>query len=95
MPSFNEYYGSVKFPGKKLQNDLIRLDFNGYVDARHKGVRLEGFSMRLLAQGQTSGDGQTEMSIKLTPEQWLDLIDAMKAEFESVQKARKNFEDLR
>lgn len=95
MPSFNEYYGSVKLPGKEVSNDLIRLDFNGYVDARHKGVRLEGFSMRLFVPGKNSDDGQTEMSIKLTPEQWLDLVDAMKAEFESVQKARKNFEDLR
>jgi len=94
MPEFNQYYGSVKLPGKKLQNELIRVDFNAYVDARHKGVRLEGFSLRFLVQGKNSEDGQTEMSIKLTPEQWLDLVDAMKAEFESVQKARKNIEDL-
>ena len=78
-----------------MSNDLIRVDFNGYVDARHKGVRLEGFSLRLFVAEKNSEDGQTEMSIKLTPEQWLDLVDAMKAEFESVQKARKNIEDLR
>ena len=95
MPSFSEYYGSVKLPGKKLHNDLIRVDFNAYVDARHKGVRLEGFSLRLFVPGKNSEESQMEMSIKLTPEQWLDLVDAMKAEFESVQKARKNIEDLR
>ncbi|HTR42081.1 MAG TPA: hypothetical protein VMH87_10745 [Pseudomonadales bacterium] len=95
MPSFNEYYGHVQLPGGKSHNDSLRLDFNAHVDAQPEGARLEGFTLRLSVHGKNSPDGQTEMSIKLTPEQWLDLIDGMKAEFESVQKARKNFEDLR
>jgi hypothetical protein len=94
MPSFNEYYGHVRLPGGKLSNDLIRLDFSAHVDAQPESTRLEGFTLRLFVQGKNAADGQPETSIKLTPEQWLDLIDAMKAEFESVQKARKNFEDL-
>jgi hypothetical protein len=38
---------------------------------------------------------QPEMSVTLTAEQWLDLIDAMKAEFERVQKGRKELDDMR
>jgi hypothetical protein len=48
----------------------------------------------MLVPGKQLSDEQSEMSITLTPEQWLDLIDAMKAEFESVQKARKDFNDI-
>jgi hypothetical protein len=93
MVSFNQYHGYVKLPGKKLYNELIHLDFNGHVDARPESARLEGFSLRMFVRGKREEE-KLEMCIKLTPEQWLDLIDGMKAEFESVQKARKAFEDL-
>ncbi len=94
MPAFNKYNGSVKLPGGKLRNDLVHLDFNAHVDARPESTKLEGFTLRLFVQGKNASDEQPELSIKLTPEQWLDLVDAMKAEFESVQKARKNIEDM-
>ena len=95
MASHNEYRGYVKLPKIKPQNDLIRLDFNGHIDSRPEGTKLEGFSLRMFVPGKTPGDNGPEISVTLTPEQWLDLIDAMKAEFDSVQKARKEFDDLR
>ena len=95
MASHNEYYGYVKLPNEKLQNDLIRLDFNGHINSVGEGTRLEGFSLRMFVPGKHPGDKPPEISVTLTPEQWLDLIDSMKAEFESVQKARKEFDDLR
>jgi hypothetical protein len=33
-----------------------------------------------------------EMSVYLRPEEWLDLIDAMKDEFEMAQKGRRDIE---
>lgn len=95
MASFTEYHGYIKLPKEKLQKDLIRVDFNAHIDSRREGTKLEGFSLRLFVPGKSPKDEQPEMSITLTPEQWLDLIDAMKAEFESVQKARKEFDDMR
>jgi hypothetical protein len=94
MASPNEYHGYVKLPKKKLSKDLIRLDFNGHVDVQPRNASLRGFSLRMSIPGKNPEDDHPEISVTLTPEQWLDLIDAMKAEFESVQKARKNFEDL-
>lgn len=94
MASFNEYRGYVKFPGRDLCDGLIRLDFNGHLNvmSEPKSSKLEGFSLRMFVAGKKPGDDKPEMSITLTPEQWLDLIDAMKAEFESVQEARKSFD---
>jgi hypothetical protein len=95
MASFNEYYGHVKLPKEKLRKDLIRLDFNGQIQSRPEGTKLEGFSLRMFVPGKNLGDDSPEISVTLTPEQWLDLIDSMKAELESVQKARKEFDDIR
>ena len=95
MASPNEYRGCVKLPNKKLYNDLIQLDFNGHVAIKPGNTRLEGFSLRMFVSNKDSKDEQPELRITLTPEQWLDLIDAMKAEFESVQQARKQFDDMR
>jgi len=95
MALHNDYRGSIKLPNKKLYDDLIRLDFNSHVAIQPGNAKLEGFSLRLFVPGKRSKDEQPEISITLTPEQWLDLIDAMKAEFESVQKARKEFDDMR
>ena len=94
MASPNEYHGYIKLPKKKLSDCSIRLDFNGHVDVQPRNASLRGFSLRMHVPGKQSNDEQSEMSITLTPEQWLDLIDAMKAEFESVQKARKDFNDI-
>jgi hypothetical protein len=96
MTSHHEYHGYLKLPKKKLQNDLIRVDFNGHIEARPGSAKLEGFSLRMaVIPGKGVKEEQPEMSVTLTPEQWLDLIDSMKAEFESAQKARKEFDGLR
>jgi hypothetical protein len=95
MASPNEYHGYVKLPKKKSYNDLIRVDFNGHIEASPGNAKLEGFSLRMFVPGKNLEDDHPEISVTLTPEQWLDLIDSMKAEFESVQKARKGFDDLR
>jgi hypothetical protein len=95
MTSPIEYRGTVKLPNKKSYDGLIRLDFTGHVAIRPGNAKLEGLSLRMFVPGKNSKDEQPEMSITLTAEQWLDLIDEMKAEFESVQKARKEFDDMR
>jgi len=94
MASFNEYQGYAKLPGRNLCEGLVRLDFNGQLNVASEpnSSKLEGFSLRMLVSGKNAGDDRTEISITLTPEQWLDLVDAMKAEFESVQEARKSFD---
>jgi hypothetical protein len=40
----------------------------------------------------TSQDVHPEMSVYLRPEEWLDLIDTMKDEYEAVDKGRKDLE---
>jgi hypothetical protein len=94
MASPNEYRGYIKLPKEKPSDCSIRLDFNGHMDVQPRNASLRGFSLRMSVPGKQSNDERSEMSITLTPEQWLDLVDAMKAEFESVQKARKGFDDI-
>jgi len=93
--SQNEYRGVVKLPKKKASRETVQLDFNGYIDSQPEGTKLSGISLRLSVIGKGAREDQTEISITLRPEEWLDLIDAMKEEFESVQKARKNFDEIR
>ena len=95
MPSQNQYPGYVKLPRKELCTENIRLEFNGHIDSNSNGTRLEGFSLRLFPLNKNHKDEQPEISVTLRPEEWLDLIDAMKEEFESVSKARKDFDELR
>ena len=94
MASPNEYRGFVKLPRKKQCLENIRLDFNGHIDSKPGGTKLEGFSLRLFVVGKTGKDELPEISVTLRPEEWLDLIDAMKEEFESVSKAREDFDKL-
>lgn len=94
MASPNEYRGYIKLPKEKLSDCSIRLDFNGHMDVQPRNTSLRGFSLRMSVPGKQLNDERPEMSITLTPEQWLDLVDAMKAEFDSVQKARKDFNDI-
>ena len=95
MASLNEYPGYVKLPKKKPSKDSVKLDFSGHIEPHPGHAKLEGFSLRMLVHSGNPEHDQLEMSISLTPEQWLDLIDTMKAEFESVQKARKEFDEMR
>lgn len=94
MASNNEYYGYVKLPGKECAAEKVRLDFNGHVDAESKGTKLGGFSLRVFVSKKGPKDDQPEISVTLRPEEWLDLIDAMKEEFEAAQVVRKQFDDL-
>lgn len=95
MPSHNEYHGYIKLPKKKLYEHLIRLDFNGNMETSSKGTKVEGFSLRMFTIDQDLRGEHPEIGVKLTSEQWLDLIDAMKAEFELVQEDRKKLDGLR
>jgi len=94
MASNNEYYGYAKLPGKECDAEKIRLDFNGHVDAESKGTKLGGFSLRMFVAKKGIKDDQPEIGVTLRPEEWLDLIDAMKEEFEAAQIVRKQFDDL-
>jgi hypothetical protein len=94
MASNNEYYGYVKLPGKEAAAEKVRLDFNGHVDAQSKGTKLGGFALRIFVSKKGPKDDQPEISVTLRPEEWLDLIDAMKEEFEDAQTVRKQFDDL-
>ena len=94
MASRNKYRGYVKLPKMELYEDTIRLDFNGHVHSEPNGTKLEGFSLRLFVLKKNAKDQQPEISVTLRPEEWLDLIDAMKEEFESVSKIRKTLDDM-
>lgn len=94
VASNNEYYGYVKLPGKECAAEKVRLDFNGHVDAESKGTKLGGFALRVFVPKKGPKDDQLEISVTLRPEEWLDLIDAMKEEFEAAEVVRKQFDDL-
>lgn len=93
MASKNEFKGYVKIPGKPLTHPKVRLDFNFNLDGEGDSVDLKGFSLRMFAFTETSHTEDPEISVTLSPEQWLDLIDSMKEEFESAQKWRKKMEE--
>lgn len=65
------------------------------METSSNGTKVEGFSVRMFTIDQNLRGEHPEIGVKLTSEQWLDLIDAMKAEFELVQKHRKKLDDLR
>ncbi|HEY5552040.1 MAG TPA: hypothetical protein VIK52_09135, partial [Opitutaceae bacterium] len=88
MASHNEYPGYVKLPRKKLYHETIRLDFNPHIRSDPDATKLEGFSLRLFVLAKKFRDQQPEMSVTLSAEQWLDLVDEMKREFEFAQSAR-------
>ncbi len=98
MPSLNEYPGYVKLPKKKLYNAKIRLDFNAQITSGPEPgtEKLHRFVLRLFTKGKSfkSQREQPEMSVDLRPEEWLDLIDAMKEEYELAVKSLKDFDNL-
>jgi len=91
MASQNEFPGYMKLPKKRLVNTRLRLDFNSRIVSDSKSSRWEGFSLRLFKLAKGIGN-DPELSVDLRPEEWLDLIDAMKEEYERAEKARKKFE---
>src|SRR5262249_30819540 len=73
----------------------ICLTFNGNIHSTgSKGVRLDGFTLRLSTSGPIN-EGSAEIGITLTVEQWLDLVADMKREFEKFQHLRKQMDDFR
>jgi hypothetical protein len=97
MAKQNEYPGYVKLPKKKLYHANIRLDFNGLIRPDVKGVKLDGFSLRMFTLEKRFPLGkrreeQPEISVTLRPEEWLDLIVAMKDEYEAVWENHKGFD---
>jgi hypothetical protein len=90
MAKFNEYYGYIKLPGKKLYKHSVRLNFNGNMEKGPEGAKLRGFSLRMFVSGEMGKRPQPEISVTLTPEQWLDLIDAMKAEYKKGNCSRES-----
>jgi hypothetical protein len=81
MASHNQHRGYVKLPKKKLYSENVSLDFNGHIDSKPHGTKLEGFSLRAFVLGKTFKDDQPEICVTLRPEEWLDLIDAIKEGF--------------
>jgi hypothetical protein len=97
MAKHNEYHGYVKLPQKRLYQANIRLDFNGRIRPHEKGSKLDGFSLRMFTLGKKlqlgkRRDEQPEISVTLRPEEWLDLIDAMKNEYEVVSANLKELD---
>ena len=92
MASHNEYQGYVKLPNKKLYRENIRFDFNPHVHSGPDDARLRGFTMRMFVLSKDYKDQQPELSVTLTTEQWLDLIDSMKQQFEQAKEIRKNMD---
>ncbi|HZM01652.1 MAG TPA: hypothetical protein VFC44_01395 [Candidatus Saccharimonadales bacterium] len=78
----NEYYGYIKLPKKKSYRSKIRLDFNANIAGGAGNTKMEGFALRLWVLSKKPLDGP-EIGVKLRPEEWLDLINAMKEAFES------------
>jgi hypothetical protein len=94
MASHNSYPGYVKLPQRPLYKETVRLDFNANIRSKPGDTKLEGFALRLFVLKKGPKDQQPEIAIHLRPEEFIDLADAMKAEFESAQRAHKRIDDL-
>lgn len=97
MASHNSYPGYVKLPGKQLYHDTIRLDFNARIESDSVQTKLRGFSLRMFTLPEPKDFGkqtQPEISVTLTAEQWLDLIDEMRRVLDQSDDIRKSLEDM-
>jgi hypothetical protein len=92
MNTRNPLPGHVKLPGKEEVDREVRLDFNSLVGDAHGRTRIEGFNLRMFTIGKF-GEEHPEISVDLTPEQWLDLIEAMRNEFDVAQRDLKTLEE--
>jgi hypothetical protein len=97
----NEYRGAgyIKIPKKKLYHSTIRIDFNSRIVRNSGKTKLLGFSLRMfgpveIIKGKFKHN-HPEISVHLRAEEWLDLIDTMKAEYKSAQKMLKDMDSLR
>jgi len=96
MASHNLFPGYVKIPGEPLYHHDIRVDFNFQVESKPGETRLNSFNLRMFTLPETKDRGkgtEPEIAVKLTAEQWLDLIDSMKQEIDRADDARRTLED--
>ena len=91
----NSFAGYVQQPGKPLHRGEIALTFNSNLAGEPQGTRRMGFSLRMFVISGRTSEGRAEIGIRLTAEQWLDLIAEMKREFEMSENLRKQLDDLR
>jgi hypothetical protein len=95
MAKHNQFPGYIALPKKRKAIELnVRLDFNGQIEAKPGRAELKGFHLRMFVLKKKIGgpDLHPEMGVYLRPEEWLDLIDAMKDEYERVDKGRRQLE---
>src|SRR5712691_2356258 len=95
MAKHNEFPGYIKLPdSQKAKNLNVRLDFNGQIEAEPGRAELKGFYLRMFIMRDdiTAREIHPEMSVYLRPEEWLDLIAAMREEYEAGDKGRKDLE---
>lgn len=90
--SSNVYQGYVKQTGRSPVKGFMRLQINPQVQCLDGGTKLNGFCLRISPRRDELGEEAPEMAIMLRPEEWLDLIDAMKAEFESAAEFRRSMD---
>lgn len=95
MATQNQFPGYAKLPRKKEFRTKVRLDFNGRINSGPDGAKLNGFSLRLFTPKEKPSDQKSEIGVYLRPEEWLDLIDAMKEVFEKYSQARSDLEGPR
>lgn len=96
MASKNLFRGYVKIPDKPLYHHDIRVDFNFQVESKPGETHLNNFNLRMftLPERKDMGKGtEPEIAVKLTAEQWLDLIQSMKEEIDRADDARRAFDD--
>ena len=94
----NVYEGYVAGKIYRKGDMKIRLDFNPTIEHKSgEGTRIDRFNLRMFEdpQGKNSMemDG-VEIAVSMTPEQWLDLISAMKAAVKDADGWREMFDKL-
>jgi hypothetical protein len=99
MASHNEFHGYVSAPKgvkHRVYKSKVRLDFNAQIDLGEKGAKVKGFALRLFTLPKRKGltAPHPEIGVSLRPEEWLDLIDSMKEEYEKMESIRKHFDTL-
>ena len=89
--SRKRHNGYVKIPKKKTYEAPVRLTFNSHTYTEGDSSKLEGFTIRLsVPSGRMGVLPQIELGLYLRPEEWLDLIDAMKRKFDAAQPRLKD-----
>jgi hypothetical protein len=89
----NKFHGYVQLPGKPEQTGDIWVTFNAQITANRESVRHEGFSLRMTAEWPRVSEGPPEIGIRLTIEQWLDLIAEMRQELKKSEEFRKELDN--